>query len=227
MFSPNGYVSFLKAYKVVKEHYEKSDLDLEHLFNFSFDTYGGERSANLAKVYSEREVLEKTLFQIIEGFDYYVCSEMGEVFQFDLPVYLNLVKMRELKGLYGFDEEYFDHHISWPDYEHIIDENLTKGADPWQATFGDFPNTSLNIYYSRETFLIDDTGYLDLNRYCNQMFFPEHYGYPFSHETIQKFNGWSLCLKSEDFQLIHQDNVKEIFFKIDWIHLMGSLVWVP
>lgn len=214
MFSPIGYTSFLNAFKIVKAHYEKCGLDLESLFSFSFERNEGKRSAYLAKIYSQREVLERTFFQLIIGFEMFVCSSKGDVFKLDIPLHLNLIQFHHLMKWPELDTQYFDHYIDWPSYEKDIETAIENGHDPWLKSFYDMPNTSVNLFYSRETFLVEDREFSRLQSCCNGMFFPEAHGYPYSEKEVRAFNGWSLCLKAEDVSSITQEAVKEIFFRI-------------
>ncbi len=60
MFSPIGYHSYVRAFAVVKEHYERCDVDFGWLFSAAFEHDGGAQSSHLAKIYSQQEVLERT-----------------------------------------------------------------------------------------------------------------------------------------------------------------------
>jgi len=214
MFSPNGYRSLVHAFKAMSQLYEAEPFELSSLFNYAFKDTDGKLSHNRALRYSKKEVLERAFFDIIEDTELFLCSPNGEVYHLEIPFYLNLLEYRHLKHHYWFDTNYFDECLDWAGFEKTADDFLNDGEDSWANTFNYFPNTSINLFYNRSTFLIDTTEHDRLQRYNSTSLSLESEGYPFDVEIVRPFVGWSMCIKDEGMRLFTTETVREAFFKI-------------
>ncbi len=158
---------------------------------------------------------------MIEEFEKFICSPGGEILRLDGPFHLNLIQWHYLKRVPDFYQDYFECFIDWPSFEREIEAILESGKDPWRETFFDCPNTSINLFYARGTFLVDSTEYTRLNSSFGGLLVPEEYGYPFDEKTVQDFSGWSLCLRDADVSSITRESVKTTFFKIMFEAVFG------
>lgn len=239
MFAPEGFIPFSR---IAEDTFVKNKEISERLqgmlaSDFKATDENAEEQflrfrASRAREYSFLEVAERALFDVTKGIPKYVFHPDKAPLSFDLPILMNLHDYKSEFRLvehyldeYGFSgpdkSSYFDFGLDWPYFEKEINKYVEKFEDPWSSTFLENPHTSMNLLYNRSSFLIDldEARLVALN--SPRSLDMKHLGYPFQLNAIEPFEGFSICVKEQDY---NQETLQSLY-EIEVVKIVMSACW--
>jgi len=218
LFAPEGYTPLADILKLVRNNHNDLREWSKNLVTVSVDVDQQNDAdflkyrASRARSYSFEDVFEEAFHEVLAQTELYACHPNHGVWRFAFPVLMTLVGYRHLLNeVISTKSALFDVGLDWPFYEERVLELVASKEDPWSHCFLEFPHTSPNLFFNRETYTIDISIHNEIDRNLGCGFYAEHHGYPFSVADIRSFQGWALCVETLSIDAQLQEAFRDKF----------------
>ena len=209
MFCPLGYTTLKKLWDTNRAAFSWETMDLDGMFETTFELDDGARSARMAKTLSTDELIEKVLLEKAFEGGLFASSPSGKIMKIDVPFFIST---DDLQYVMNLAPEFFSKDYSHFEPTHINPQLLSdtikltsEGKDSWLALREHRGFCSMNYYYDRKTYCISLEVYNRLEEVSQGcMFIQTPYVKP---AVIRPLEGWSICVTDKSAEQLSPENL--------------------
>ena len=213
MFCPLGYTTLKKLWDTNRAAFSWKTMDIDGVFEITFDIGDGAMSTWMAKTLSTDELIEKVLLEKAFEGGLFVSSPSGQIMKIDVPFFVSTDNFFHVMQSVPefFSETYFYFEPTHIHPQRLSDATkLTKeGKDPWRELREHQGFCSMNYYYDRQTYCISLEVYNRLEAVSEGYSLIETpYVKP---AVIRPLEGWSICVTDEAAEQLLPENLIDSF----------------
>ena len=209
MFCPLGYTTLKKLWDTNRAAFSWKTMDLERMFEMTFDEVDPANSTWMAERFSTDELIEKVLLEKAFESGLFVSSPSGKIMKIDVPFFASVDYffdvMHSVPEFFNGKCRHFEPTCINPQRFSEITKLKKEGKDPWREMREHQGFCSMNYYYDRQTYCISLEVYNRLEAVAPGFFFIETpYVKP---EVIRPLEGWSICVTDEAAEQLLPENL--------------------